>query len=150
MSPAGARRYGLLTERQYTVLKMRLQGMTQEEVSRALGTSRSNVSIIEKKAWRNIRLAEETLRAYRELMTVEKIVVRPSTHTLDIPKIVFETADRLGVRLRTGLAYLQGLIHLRAGDCIEKRHVVKTIHISILRDGDIDVYCEDTGGQGSL
>ncbi|NAZ26602.1 MAG: Tfx family DNA-binding protein, partial [Thermogladius sp.] len=60
-------KYGFLTEKQFEVLKLRLQGLTQAEVASRLGMSRSAVAIAEKRAFRKIKLSEDTLRVYREL-----------------------------------------------------------------------------------
>ncbi|MEM2286080.1 MAG: Tfx family DNA-binding protein, partial [Ignisphaera sp.] len=60
------RKYGLLTEKQYEVLKLRAEGKTQKEVAEIMGTTRENLSVIEKNALRKIRLAEETLKVYKD------------------------------------------------------------------------------------
>lgn len=137
-----SKRYGLLTERQYQVLKLRAQGLKQVEIAKILGTSRENISVIEKSAMRKIRLAEDTLRIYRELFRVDQIIIEPDTYTLDIPRIVFRRADELGIRLRANVSFLLGMIHYNARDCVRNRRVIKAIAVAIYRDGGIDVSCE--------
>lgn len=56
MSTTSRKRYGLLTEKQYTVLKYRLQGYTQSRIAEILGTARSNVSALERAAMRKSSL----------------------------------------------------------------------------------------------
>jgi Tfx family DNA-binding protein len=71
------RRYGFLSELQFKVLQLRIEkGLSQAEVARTLGTTRENVTIIEKRAERNIRLAEETIQAYKLLLCVTKLTLK--------------------------------------------------------------------------
>ncbi len=51
----------LLTDRQKMVIQFRKEGMTQQEIDDELKTTRSNISLIEKPANYNIRLAKEAL-----------------------------------------------------------------------------------------
>ncbi|MDD2639276.1 MAG: Tfx family DNA-binding protein, partial [Methanothrix sp.] len=52
----------LLTNRQASVLRLRRKGMSQQEVAEQLGTTRSNVSILEKRALQNVAKARATLK----------------------------------------------------------------------------------------
>ncbi|MCC6010240.1 MAG: Tfx family DNA-binding protein, partial [Fervidicoccaceae archaeon] len=95
-----ARKYGLLTELQYRVLELRLRrGLSQAEAARVLGTSRENVAIAEKRALRNIELAEMTISFYRYLLRVAEVVVEPGTHLVDIPSMVVKAGDTANVKV---------------------------------------------------
>jgi len=133
------RRYGLLTESQLKVLRLRLQGMSQEEVARRLGTTRQNISIIERRARRNLRLAEETLRAYKELIAASSVEIPPETHLVDVPRLVIDAADEAGVKLRANFTRIYDEIRFKAGDCVRGVKTLKPLRILILRDGDIEV-----------
>ncbi len=133
------RKYGLLTERQYLVLKYRIQGLTQEEIAKILGTTRENVSNIERRAKQNLRLARETLDAYKELLAAGEVVINPKTHLAEVPKIVLDKADELGIKLRANFTRLYDEIRYKAGDCIEGTTVVKPIKILIMRDRTFEV-----------
>ena len=135
----GRRKYGLLTERQYLVLKLRLKGYTQEEIAKMLNTTRENISIIERRAKENIRLAEETLNAYKELLAAGEVIIRPGTHLVEVPKIVISRADELGIKLRANFTRLYDEIRYCAGDCIRGTRVEKPIKILIFKDGTFDV-----------
>lgn len=137
------KRYGLLTERQYTVLKLRIAGKTQEEIARMLGTSRENISIIEKRAWRKIRLAEETLKYVKELLAVTKITIPSGTHLVQVPSLLIEAADRAGVKLKGNFTRIYDEIRFKAGDCVKGSHVVKPIDVVIYRDGTFEVINEE-------
>jgi len=134
------RKYGLLTEKQYVVLKLRMEGRTQEEIARILNTTRENVSIIEKRAKENIRLAEETLKIYKSLLAAGEVVIRPGTHLVEIPKIVINEADKLKVKLRANFTRIYDEIRYRARECVSGTRVVKPIRIMIFKDGDFEVY----------
>jgi len=109
------RKYGLLTEEQYKVLQLRIKGYTQREIAEILGTSRENVAIIEKRAMRNIRLAEETLNAYRSLLAVAKVTIKPGTHLVEVPKLVIEAADNAKVKLKANFTRIYDEIRFKAG-----------------------------------
>ncbi len=108
------RKYGLLTEEQYKVLQLRIKGYTQREIAEMLGTSRENIAIIEKRALRNIRLAEETLNAYKSLLAVAKVTIKPGTHLVEVPKLVIEAADKAKVKLKANFTKIYDEIRFRA------------------------------------
>ena len=135
----GRRKYGLLTERQYIVLKLRMEGKTQEEIARILRTSRENVSIIEKRARENIRLAEDTLRAYRELMKAGEVVIEPGTHLVDVPRLIISESDKVGVKLKANFNRIYDEIRFSARKCVKGTKVVKPIRVMILKDGNFVV-----------
>src|SRR5512136_1755012 len=88
-----------LTERQIRVLQMRLCGQSQQEVADYLGTTRSNVSILEKRAHQNIARAEKTLQQWMMLQAPISLIVGAGTDVFDIPKMVFAAADEKGIKL---------------------------------------------------
>ena len=51
----------ILTSRQKEILKLRSMHKTQKEIAQILGTSRQNVSILETRAIRNLKAAEEAV-----------------------------------------------------------------------------------------
>ncbi len=138
-----ARKYGLLTELQYRVLELRLRrGLSQAEAARVLGTSRENVAIAEKRALRNIELAERTISAYRYLLRVAEVVVEPGTHLVDIPSMVVKAGDTANVKVAANFTRIYDEVRFKARECVEGRHVVRPIRIAVLRDGSIEVICE--------
>ena len=138
-----ARRYGLLTELQYRVLELRLRrGLSQAEAARVLGTSRENVAIAERRALRNIELAEMTISFYRYLLRVAEVVVEPGTHLVDIPSMVVKAGDKENVKVAANFTRIYDEVRFKARDCVEGRRVVRPIRIAVLRDGSIEVICE--------
>ncbi|MCI4462498.1 MAG: Tfx family DNA-binding protein [Thermogladius sp.] len=130
-------RYGFLTEKQFEVLKLRLQGLTQAEVASRLGMSRSAVAIAEKRALRKIKLCEETLRVYRELNAVRILVFDEGTRLVDIPGVIMSEADKVGLKLRASFDYIFGLIRFKARGGYPRLR--KRIRVFLMRDGGVDV-----------
>jgi len=136
------RRYGLLTPSQFEVLRLRLSGLSQEEVAKRLRTTRQNISTIERRAKRNLRLAEETLRAYRGLTAVSSVEVPSGTHLVDVPRLVIDAADEAGVKLRANFTRIYDEIRFKASECVRGVKTVRPLRILILKDGDIEVVSE--------
>ncbi|WP_434731107.1 Tfx family DNA-binding protein [Thermogladius sp. KZ2Tp1] len=134
-------KYGLLTEKQYEVLKLRAKGLTQAEVASRLGMSRSAVAIAEKRALRKIELAAETLRVYREIMAVKVITLDEGVRLVDVPRTVIDEADKAGVKVKANFDYIFGLLRFKAGAGYPR--LKKRVKIYLMRDGSIDV--EETG-----
>ncbi|MCJ7574300.1 Tfx family DNA-binding protein [Candidatus Bathyarchaeota archaeon] len=132
-------RAGLLTEEQLRVLGFRLDGLTQEGIARRLGTTRQNVSLIERRARGNIEKAEMTLRAYRRLQTAVTVELVPSTHLVDVPRMLVDAADGAGVKISIDFALVYKELRDEVGDSISGTRVVRPILLHVLRDGKIDV-----------
>jgi len=134
------RKYGLLSELQFKVLQLRIEkGLSQAEVARMLGTTRENVTIVEKRAERNIRLAEETIQAYKLLLCATKVNIEAGTSLIDVPGIVVKAGDSIGVKLKVNFTRIYDEIRFKAGDCVSGSRVVKPFTIAIFRDGNIEV-----------
>ena len=133
------RRTGLLTEEQLIVLGLRLEGLKQEEIAKRLGTSRQNVSLIERRARRNLSKARLTLKAYRKLKTAATVELKPGTHLVDVPRMLVDAADEVGVKIKVDFALVYKELRYEAGSSIQRTRVIKPILLHILRDGKIDV-----------
>lgn len=138
------RKYGFLSEKQFKVLQLRIEkGLSQAEVANILGTTRENVAIIERRARRNVELAEQTLRAYRSLQCATRVRIEPGTHLVEVPGIIVKAGDSVGVKLRANFTRIYDEIRFKAGDCVSGSRVVKPFSVAILRSGDIEVTRED-------
>jgi Tfx family DNA-binding protein len=83
------------------VLRLRRQGLTQAEVAKSLGTSRENVSIIERNAFRTLKAAKSTIEAFESLDADNSVTIPVRTSIYDIPRIILVRGDVLGVRIKT-------------------------------------------------
>ena len=132
-------RLGLLTEEQLKVLSYRLDGVKQEGIARILGTTRQNVSLIERRARKNLEKAEATLRAYRRLLTAATVELKSGTHLVDVPRMLVDAADETGVKITIDFALVYKELRDEARDSISGTRIVKPIQLHILKDGKIDV-----------
>jgi hypothetical protein len=83
------------------VLRLRKRGFTQEKVAKVLGTSRENVSIIERNAYNAVRAAQATIEAFESLHEDGVFLVPSRTSIYDIPRLIFLRGDVLGIRVKT-------------------------------------------------
>ncbi|MDR2700536.1 MAG: Tfx family DNA-binding protein [Nitrososphaerota archaeon] len=89
-----------LTDRQKEVLLLRKRGFTQEKVAKILGTSRANVSVIERTAYKVVWAARATIEAFESLHEDGIFLVPSRTSIYDIPRLIFLRGDVLGIRVQ--------------------------------------------------
>ena len=130
---------GSLTKVQLDILRLRMTGITQEEVATKLGTTRQNISLIERRARGNLEKAEATLKAYKRLRTVAIVELESNTHLVDIPRMLVDAADEAGVKITIDFSLVYKELRDEARDSIKGTRVVKPILLHILRDGKIDI-----------
>ena len=126
---------GLLTRRQVAVLKLRRQGLSQQEVAEILGTTRSNVSILEKRAHQNVSRARATLRDWRMIQAPVTLTVPAGTDLFDLPGLVFREADRAGIKLDIGSVEIVVQVREKAPEALKKRVTVRDLEVAITEDG---------------
>lgn len=127
----------LLTDRQIQVLRLRLQGLSQQEVAEILGTTRSNISILERRAHQNICRAKRTLRDWIMLRAPIYLRAEAGTDVFDMPGMIFEAADRAGMRLP--VTSLDIVVQLRrvAPRLFKKRLLQQAADIFVTGDGEV-------------
>ncbi|XRO75959.1 Tfx family DNA-binding protein [Methanocaldococcus sp. 28A] len=128
-----------LTDTQIKVLKLRKKGLTQEEIAKIFGTSRANISMIEKRAKENIKKAYNTIKIYNRIMAPLSIEIEEGTDVLDIPDIVFKKADEGDIKVKYNTLELIEFIKENASEFIKKRIVKKKFKIYILENGELDI-----------
>ena len=92
-----------LTPRQLEIMKLRQKGFNTEAIAREIGTTRQNVTILEKRAHRNLDRAIGTLSAVRDMKISTDIEIPRDTHMLDAVKQIVASADKFGIRLNDNL-----------------------------------------------
>lgn len=132
-------RDSFLTERQIRVLQMRLSGLSQQEVADRLGTTRSNISILEKRAHQNIDRAGRTLQQWMMLRAPVSFHARAGTDVFELPKGIFAEADRKGIHLPiTSLDIVVQLRH-KAPLLFKKRALERDALIFVTEEGEVFV-----------
>ena len=124
---------GILTQRQMEILRMRREGMSSVEVARRLGTTRQNVTILERRANRKIEEAAATLRFVQESNLGIVVRIPAGTHILDATKMLLERADSEEIKLKTNMVELISWVKTSLGDSLSSGETVRecTVFISI-------------------
>jgi Tfx family DNA-binding protein len=130
-------RHGLLTERQKAVLRYRREGLTHQQIADIFRTSKSNVSVIEQSAQKNVRLARETVR-FISTMDARRLCSIPSgTDLLNVPNLVFRSANASGVRIQLDtLDLIDQLREFLSGN-VRTRFVVNDIQVFLCDNGEV-------------
>ncbi|MEA3282425.1 MAG: Tfx family DNA-binding protein [Euryarchaeota archaeon] len=128
-----------LTERQMLVLRLRNDGRSQEEIASGLGTTKQNISAIEKMARKNIEQAENTIEFIKTLDAPVWFEVAVGTRLGDLVGMIYERADseNMGVHVRYDGVALASRIRDLAEKQIRHRVVVIGFDIGITGSGDV-------------
>jgi len=137
MDEKSGRSESLLTSRQALVLKMRRQGLSQQEVAEVLGTTRSNVSILEKRALVNVGRARATLKEWTMIQAPVSITVPAGTDLFEVPALVFAEADRSGIKLDVGSVDIVVQIRSKAPKALKKRVVIRGLQVAVTEEGTV-------------
>ena len=128
---------GFLTEKQIQVLRLRSEGLTQAEVAKQFGTTRVNVSIVERRARDNIRRARETLLALKTFKIAVSVVIEPGTHMVDIPRILLNRADEANIKVTSDFLKILKDIKAQAKKKVRGVRAIKPIPVRIMQDGHL-------------
>ena len=128
-----------LTERQMLVLRLRNDGRSQEEIASGLGTTKQNISAIEKMARKNIARAENTIKFIKTLDAPVWFEVAVGTRLGDLVGMIYKRADseNMGVHVRYDGVALASRIRDLAEKQIRHRVVVIGFDIGITGNGDV-------------
>lgn len=129
------RTYGLLTERQLEVLQLRRRGLSYAEIAEKLGTTPENIMILEKRAMRNIELAKATLEFACSGGGGARIELKPGTRMVDIPRIVMDEADKIGLKLKADFVRIYNEIRFKVGRTTGT--LKRPVFVHLLPNGDI-------------
>jgi Tfx family DNA-binding protein len=127
----------LLTERQLKVLKLRLQGLSQADVAEIMGTTRSNISILEKRAHQNIARAERTLQQWMMIRAPISLRALAGIDVFDLPKMIFEAADQRSLRLPVTSMDIIVQLRRKAPRLFKKRSLEHDAQIFVTEEGEV-------------
>jgi Tfx family DNA-binding protein len=125
----------LLSNRQIEILKLRKQGLSQKQISERIKTTRENVNILEKRAYRNIKRATATLHILNHLEISALIKIQPHTHILDVPRMVLDAADKSKIKIRANCFDILDELRIKMGNKIKSKYLIEPLTITILPDG---------------
>ncbi len=128
-----------LTARQLMVLQLRHHGLSQQDIAERLGTTRSNISILEKRAHQNIARAERTLQQWMMIRAPITCRARAGTDVFDLPKMIFAAADEKGMRLPVTSLDIVVQLRRRAPRLFKKRALEQDADIYVTLEGEVMV-----------
>ncbi|MDY6866025.1 MAG: Tfx family DNA-binding protein [Halobacteriota archaeon] len=129
-----------LTEQQIEVLRLRELGLTQKEISERLGTSRENISIIEKRGRTNIERSVETLKEWELIKSPIAVIIEKGTDILYIPKLIFDEADKKGIKVKSNLVEIITMIEVEKKELIKNRVLNSDLEILVTNRGDVKIF----------
>jgi Tfx family DNA-binding protein len=112
-----------LTEQQIRILRLRARGLKQSEIAELLGTSRANVSILERRALEKVEKARNTLLLWEQINSKVSVEVKRGDDIFEVPDRLFRKADELGVKVPYSTAEIIAFLveHAPVEDRLAKR-----------------------------
>ncbi|MDD1762625.1 MAG: Tfx family DNA-binding protein [Methanothrix sp.] len=127
----------LLTESQVQVLKLRSQGRTQQEVADLMGTTRANVSKLERRGHKNIMMARQTIQDWMKVKAPVSMRIPAGTDVLSVPAMVFRAADLEGIHLPVNSIDVLVQLKTEAPFLFKKQVLPIDVDIFVSREGHI-------------
>ena len=127
----------LLTERQKEVLRLRKQGLTQQQIADIIHTSKANVCTIEKSAMENIRRARETLEFLYTLDATHLCTIPAGTDLLEVGRIIYREAEKLGIKVKYDTISLINRMRDAIPERFKARYVKDNVEVYINKEGEI-------------
>ncbi len=124
-----------LTNRQIAVLRLRRKGLSQQEVAELLGTTRSNVSILEKRALQNVSRARATLKEWTMIQAPVSLTVPAGTDVFEVPAMIFREADKSKIKLDMNSVDIVLQIRRKAPEALKTRVILRDLEVAVTKDG---------------
>lgn len=126
-----------LSSRQIQIMKLRQEGYSTEMIASEIGTTRQNVSILEKRGHRNLEKAIRTLNAVREMKLSHEVHIEGNTHVLDAVKEILKRADQFKIRLNDNMIGLMTRVKMTVEGDLRNGIIEKPMDVLIFQDGSI-------------
>jgi len=124
-----------LTSRQISVLRLRRKGLSQQDVAELLGTTRSNVSILEKRALQNVARARATLKEWTMIQAPVSLTVPAGTDVFEVPALIFREADKSKIKLDMNSVDIVVQIKRKAPEALRTRVILRDLEVAVTEDG---------------
>lgn len=126
-----------LTPRQLEVLKLRAEGLTQQEIALKIGTTKQNVSMLERKARQNIERARRTLTVVKQLTAPVRVEAMVGDDIEQLTTKLYQMCDEKGIHIVHDRLELTSLIRERAKERVRHRLVVSPFEVAITPEGQV-------------
>ncbi len=124
------------------ILELREKGLSQSEIADKMGTTRSNISAIEKNARRNIKKSENTLEIAEMLKFPVTFEIEGEGDIHDLPRKIYERGDEEDIKIKLSSPELLEKLREKADSALEDKEVVGKVKIGISREGGISIVAE--------
>jgi len=131
-----------LTKKQIEVLKRRMEGKTLEEIASELGTTKQNISAIERKARENYQKALNTVKLFRSILAPIVVRARAGMKVDDVVRDLYERCDSVNIHIPYDRFELVMLLRKEIGHRIRHSLVVEVFEIRVTKEGDVIVMPE--------
>ena len=126
-----------LTDRQMQVLRLRAQGFSQQDVAKMIGTTRANISKLERRAHKNIKAARKTIHDWMKIQAPIITQIPAGTDVLMVPDMIFKEADLMGIHLPANSIDLIVRLKAKAPFLFMRQNLPKDVVVFITREGQI-------------
>ncbi|MEM0155285.1 MAG: Tfx family DNA-binding protein [Thermoplasmataceae archaeon] len=126
-----------LTERQAEILRMRKNNISRMEIARLLKITRQDVTILEKRALRNVERAFNTIKFANQEGYSVRLKVAEKTQILDAIREILDTGNRNGVKIALSIPELFTMIRMSQHGKIKNGILSSGMEINILPDGKV-------------
>lgn len=130
----------LLTDRQKMVIQSRKDGMTQQGVADELKTTRSNISLIEKSANDNIRLAKEALEYVYSLEATLVCTLSAGSQLTQEVFLIYKAARQLSIKVQYDTGALMNRVLTAVPEKINDGTIREDINVYLNLTGIIYIY----------
>ena len=131
-----------LTKKQIEVLKRRMEGKTLEEIASEFGTTKQNISAIERKARENYQKALNTVKLFRSILAPVVVRARAGMKVDDVVRDLYERCDSVNIHIPYDRFELVMLLRKEIGHRIRHSLVVEDFEIRVTKEGDVIVMPE--------
>ncbi len=129
----------LLTQRQWQVVRLRATGLTQTQVAKRLRSSRVNVTILERRAHKNLKAAKATLAALEQLTAGHVMLLPTGVSVFEATSMILLRGDILHIKLRRNADSILAMLRSRCGGRIRGHHLTATVKVKIGDDGNLTI-----------
>ncbi len=126
-----------LTKRQAQILRLRSQRHSQQEVAEFLGTTRANISKLERRAHQNIMMARRTIHDWIKIQAPIIAFIPAGTEVLNVPAKIFRAADLEGMHLPVNCIDLVLQLKTMAPSLFNRQNLPRDVDIFITCEGQI-------------
>jgi len=122
------------------VIQFRKEGMTQQEIADELKTTRSNISLIEKSANDNIRLAKEALDYIYSLEATLVCTLAAGSELTQEIFLIYKAARQTGIKVQYDTGALMSRIMTAVPEKISDGTIREDISVYLNLTGIIYIY----------